>query len=287
VVIRRFLKEPLLHFVALATFIFAAYHWLEPGRETQNRDNRIVIDQSELDHLKDLWKLQWKRDPAPGDIAAIIDRHLRQEVFYREALKMNLDRNDEIIKKRLAQKMEAVANDLSTLMRPATDEQLRDYFHHHEDFFTLPKAYAFRQILYLPDERDAMEATLVSMRLGEAIPENRINKLSVPADWPLTSIDDLDNAFGGDFTASLDDLQVGEWSGPVRSGYGWHLVLVETKEKPRIPDFEEIREYVAREYGYRTSLETQEQVYTELLENYEIIITAHDIPAEIKAEFAR
>jgi hypothetical protein len=285
--IPRFLREPLFHFATLAALMFAAYHWLDSGRVTHDRDNRIVVDQSELDHLKDLWKLQWKRDPAPGDIAAIIDRHLRQEVFYREALRMNLDRNDEIIKKRLAQKMEAVANDLSTLMRPPTDEQLRDYFHHHEDFFTLPKAWAFRQILYLPGERDGMEATLVSMRLGEAIPENRINKLSVPADWPLTSIDDLDNAFGGDFTASLDDLPVGEWSGPVRSGYGWHLVLVEKKEEPRIPDFEEIREYVAREYGYRTALETQDQVYRELLGNYEIIITAHDIPAEIKAEFAR
>jgi hypothetical protein len=280
-------RAPLLHFVVLGALIFAAYHWLDSGRTAGNGEHRIVIDQAELDHLKNLWKLQWKRDPAPSDVAAIVNRHIRQEVFYREALKMKLDHNDGIIRKRLAQKMEAVANDLSTLMRPPTDEQLREYLRSRVDFFRLPKAYAFKQILFLPDERDGVEPTLASMRQGGAIPKDRLNKLSVPAQWSLTSVDRLDNAFGREFADSLDELPVGEWSGPVRSGYGWHLVFVERKEEARVPDFEEIREYVAREYEYRTALETQDLVFRELLEKYEVDITAGDVPANIKAEFAR
>jgi hypothetical protein len=280
-------RAPLLHFVVLGTLIFAAYHWLDSDRTARNEEHRIVIDQAKLDHLKNLWKLQWKRDPAPSDVAAIVNRHIRQEVFYREALKMKLDHNDGIIRKRLAQKMEAVANDLSTLMRPPTDEQLKEYLRSRVDFFRLPKAYAFKQVMFLPDERDGVEPTLASMRQGGAIPKDRLNKLSVPAQWSLTSVDRLDNAFGREFADSLDELPVGEWSGPVRSGYGWHLVFVERKEEARVPDFEEIREYVAREYEYRTALETQDLVFRELLEKYEVDITAGDVPANIKAEFAR
>lgn len=283
----RLLREPFVHFLALGALIFGVYAWLNGGQATQDNDDRIVIDQGELDHLKSLWKLQWKRDPEPSDVAAIIDRHLRQEVFYREALKMNLDHNDGIIKKRLAQKMEAIADDLSTLMRPPTDEQLREYYESRADFFKLPKAYAFKQILFLPDETKGMEATLVSMRQGADVPRDRMNKLSVPVEWSLTSVGDIENAFGGEFSGALDNLPLGEWSGPVQSGYGSHLVFVEQKEEPRVPDFEDVRDYVAREYEYRSVLETQDQVYRELLDKYEVRITAEDVPAEIMAEFAK
>jgi peptidyl-prolyl cis-trans isomerase C len=283
----RLLREPFVHFLVLGALIFGAYAWLDGGRATQNSDNRIVIDQGELDHLTSLWKLQWKRDPAPSDVAAIIGRHLRQEIFYREALKMNLDHNDGIIKKRLAQKMEAIADDLSTLMRPPTDKQLRQYYKSRADFFELPKAYDFKQILYLPDETDGLEATLITMRRGADVPRDRMNKLSVPVEWSLTSVGDIDNAFGEGFAGALDDLPVGEWSGPVQSGYGSHLVFIEQKEGPRVPDFEEVRDYVAREYEYRSVLETQDQVYKELLDKYEVSITAENVPAEIRAEFTR
>jgi PPIC-type PPIASE domain len=283
----RLIKEPFVHFLVLGALIFGAYAWLDREPAAPNSDNRIVIDQGELDHLKGLWKLQWKRDPAPSDVAAIIDRHLREEVFYREALKMNLDRNDGIIKKRLAQKMEAIADDLSTLMRPPTDDQLREYYESRTDFFKLPKAYAFKQVLFLPGEARGMDATLISMRSGAEVPRDRINKLSIPVEWSLTSVGDIDNAFGGEFSKALDDLPVGQWSGPVQSGYGSHLVLIEQKEESRVPDFDEVRDYVAREYEYQTVLGTQDQVYKELLGKYQVSITAKDVPDEIRNEFAK
>jgi PPIC-type PPIASE domain len=283
-------REPLLHFVLLGSLVFAAYAWLGRGEDSAaDGGNQIVVDQASLDHLTTLWKAQWKRDPAPGDIAAIVDRHVRQEVFYREALAMNLDENDEIIKTRLAQKMEAIANDLSTLMRPPTDENLREFFESREDLFTLPPAFAFEQVLFLNDESDLeaeIQHTLYALRQGAAIPRNRINKLSVPGDWPLTGVDDLDNAFGGEFARSLDALPVGEWAGPVRSGYGWHLVRVDDKREALVPDLEEVRDYVAREYEYHSVLEAQEQVFRELLGKYEVSITAEGVPAEIKDELA-
>jgi peptidyl-prolyl cis-trans isomerase C len=274
-------REPLLHFFLFGGIVFGAYAWLqEDAPAVQDDGNHIVIDQAELDHLTGLWKLQWKRDPAPDDVAAIIDRHLRQEVFYREALKMGLDHNDGIIRKRLAQKMEAVANDLSVLMKPPTEARLREYFHSREAFFTLPQAYAFRQVLFLPDEpqvEERMQATLSALRQGAPVPGERQNKLSLPVEWPMTAQNELHNDFGGDFAEALAALPVGHWAGPVRSGFGWHLVLVEERQAPRLPAFEEVRDYVTREYEYQSVLEAQDEVYQNLLAKYEVTITA-DVP---------
>jgi PPIC-type PPIASE domain len=106
-------------------------------------------------------------------------------------------------------------------------------------------------------------------------------------EWSLTSVGDIDNVFGEGFSKALDDLPVGKWSGPVQSGYGSHLVFIEQKEEPRAPRFDEVRDYVAREYEYQSVLETQDQVYKELLGKYQVSITAKDVPAEIRNEFSQ
>jgi peptidyl-prolyl cis-trans isomerase C len=288
--IPRLIKEPFVHFVAIGALLFGLYQFRENLRpaETGAAEGLIVIDQQEFDHLKELWKIRWKRDPSPSDIQALLDRHLRQEVFYREALRMNLDHNDEIIKKRLSQKMEAVANDLSTLTQPPTDERLKAFFHDHADFFKLPRAYELRQVLFLANEADVearMKETLAALRDGGEIPPDRNSKAALANDWPLTSVHDLDNGFGGDFTRSLEELPSGEWSGPIRSGYGWHLVFITTKQEPMLPDFAAVRDYVAREYDYRSEMESQDRVFRELLAKYQVSITANDVPANIKSNF--
>ncbi|MEW9838412.1 peptidyl-prolyl cis-trans isomerase [Mesorhizobium marinum] len=275
------LKEPLVHFLLAGGVLFAAYTWLNPA-PAPGGDSRIVLDQAQFDHLKNLWKAQWKRDPAPDDVKAIIDRYLRQEVFYREALRMGLDHNDDIIRKRMSQKMEAVASDLSTLMQPPTDEQLRAFFQEREDLFRLPQAYAFRQVLFLANEPQAevkIKAVLASLRQGGTVPQDRRNKLALAEDWPLSSVQELDNAFGGGFAEALHDLPLGAWSGPVRSGYGWHLVRLERSQPPSLPDFEEVKDFVARQYEYYSVLDAQDRVYEELLAKYDVAITAGDVPA--------
>ena len=287
---RHFAKEPFVHFLSLGAIIFAANLWFErkPQENLQDGGDRIVIDQQDYDHLKQMWKIQWKREPTAEEIKAVIDRYVRQEVFYREALEMNLDHNDEIIKKRLAQKMEAVANDLGQLMQPPTDEQLEKFFHAHEELFQLPQSYAFRQVLFLPDERESgseIDETLAALQAGGEIPAERRSKLSVPNEWALTPVNDLENAFGGGFSESLAELAVNVWSGPIRSGYGWHLVFIETEQAPKLPDFERVKDYVARQYEYQSELEAQDRIYQELLGQYQVAITADDVPAGVSASF--
>jgi peptidyl-prolyl cis-trans isomerase C len=280
-------QGPVLHFVVLGALLFGAYAWVGPGREDR-RDDRIVIDQAQLDHLEEMWRAQWRRDPAPDDVAAIIDRHLRQEVFYREALKRNLDHNDQIIKRRLAQKMEAVADDLSTLMQPPTEEQLRAFFGRRKDLFLQPRAFAFRQVLFLPEESEEgsrMKTLLVSLQRGAAVPPDRQNKAALRSDWPLTAAATLDNEFGPGFAEALENLPLGTWSGPVRSGYGWHLVLLHEKREPSLPAFEQVRDEVAAQREYYAALEAQDRLYAELLRSYTVSLTSADIPPEVRSRF--
>ncbi|MDN3651423.1 peptidyl-prolyl cis-trans isomerase [Thalassotalea ponticola] len=243
-------------------------------------DSHIIIDQQELDHLTSLWKLQWKKEPQTKDLKAIIDNYLRQEVFYREALKIKLDHNDAIIRKRLAQKMEAVANDLSTLMSPPTEQALMDYFQSNQSLFMLPPAVQFEQVLFLSDEPNvetSISQVLKTLQQGEPIPETRSQKLAVSNNWELTPQNIIDNSFGKSFREALNTAPLNTWFGPVDSGYGKHLVKVVYRQDSTLPDFEQVKEYVAREYEYQSVLQAQDKIYKDLLENYTVMITA-DIP---------
>lgn len=275
----RLLREPFVHFLLLGCLIFAAYAVLDGG---ESEEDRIVIDQARLDHLRELWKIQWKREPNESETRALLERYVRQEVFYREALRMGLDRDDEIVRKRLAQKMEAVANDLGTLMRPPDEARLRAFHQEHAALFTRPASYAFEQVLFLPGEGDEV-AALQALQAGGAIAPERVDKLGVRNQWSLTPVPELDNAFGSGFADALAGLPDGQWSGPVPSGYGLHLVRVSERAPPTLLPFEEVRDHVAREYAYRNELSAQDGMYDELRSRYTIEIPASGVPAATRA----
>ncbi len=278
--LKTIIREPLVHCLVLGAVLFTAWSWVAP-QESAASDEVIILDQARLDHLETLWKAQWKRDPSPEDMAAIVDRHLRQEVFYREALRMGLDHDDGIIRTRLAQKMEAVASDLSTLMQPPTEEQLRAFHAERSDLFTLPQAFALQQVLYLTSEQDDIAAALAALQAGGPIPPERLNKLSIPPELPLTPVQAVENAFGGNFAQSLSDLPVGDWSGPIRSGLGFHLVKITENQPSHLAPFEDIKDYVAHQYEYYTVLDAQERVFLALLDKYEVRIDAEGVPSDI------
>lgn len=284
--LKAIIREPLVHCLVLGTVLFSAWSWMAPQESVAN-DDVIILDQSRMDHLETLWKAQWKRDPSPEDMAAIVDRHLRQEVFYREALRMGLDHDDGIIRTRLAQKMEAVASDLSTLMQPPTAEQLRAFHAERSDLFTLPQSFALQQVLYLPSEQDEIGAALAALQAGNPIPPERLNKLSIPPELPLTPVQAVENAFGGNFAQSLTDLPVGVWSGPVRSGLGLHLVKITENQPSHLAPFEDIKDYVARQHEYYTVLDAQERVFLALLDKYEVRIDAEGVPSDILQGYQR
>lgn len=283
---KKILKEPLVHFLFLGFLIFGYYYLT--NKDSNAEENSIVIDNTEYDYLLSLWKKQWQRDPNEQEIKAFIDQYLRQEVFYKEALAMNLDHNDLIVKRRLSQKMEAVSNDLNAIIKSPTDDDLKTFYEKNKDLFILPPAYSFKQVLFLNDEdnlESEMETTKTQLNNGQDIPKARQTKLSIPNSWNKSEATTIYKTFGDYFTSVLDSLPTNTWVGPIPSGFGQHLVYISKKEVSEIAKFETIKPYVEKEYQYQTELDMQNKVFEDLLDKYPVKLTADKIPSDIKKSY--
>ena len=269
---KKLLKEPLLHFLLLGLGLFILYGIVS---ERTDSAETIVIDDYDMNNLIASWEMQWKRLPTHEELKSLVDQNIRQEVLYQEALKMNLDHNDEIIKRRLAQKMKFLSNDLATISEPS-DEALQAFLEENLESYLLPAQYSLYQISFSPDYRknpkDDASTTLEKLKnLAPELAEKYGDPL--PFDFFLRDQDanQLDRNFGMNFTKGLEALDMGAWAGPVRSGYGWHLVYIVDKRAPEVPEFDVIRAALVRDYEYENQLKINDQIFNELKKNYEVV----------------
>ncbi len=268
---KKLLKEPLFHFVLIGIALFALYGWVSDKSDSQET---IYFDDYDMNNIIASWEMQWKRLPTDEELKSLVEQNIRQEVFYQEALKMNLDHNDEIIKRRLAQKMNFLSNDLATLKEP-TEDELRKYYEENQEKYMLSPIYSFYQISFRSDSRNNPQADAKKLleTLDDKGPEkleNRGDKLPFPYYFESTDRHELDRQLGMDFARSLEGLDTAIWSGPVQSGFGWHLVYLTEKVPTRAPEFESIVKELKRDFEYENQRRINDQVYSELRRSYEI-----------------
>lgn len=269
---KKLFTEPLLHFLLLGLGLFILYAWVSD--ETDSAET-IVIDDYDMNNLIASWEMQWKRLPTHEELKSLVEQNIRQEVLYQEALKMNLDHNDQIIKRRLAQKMNFLSNDLATIKEPS-DEELRAYLEQNLENYLLPAVYSLYQISFSHDyhknPKKMAESTLE--KYGHLEPDALQQKGDpLPFDFFLDGIDvdRLDRTFGMNFTKGLEAQGMGSWSGPVRSGYGWHLVYITEKRGPEAPEFEQVKNALITDFEYEHQKKVNEQIFNELKKNYDVV----------------
>ncbi len=102
---KRLLREPLVHFLLLGALLFAGYAYFDHGRGGAESSKRIQLSLDDLSQLAMLFQSQWKRDPSADEFARMVETKVQEEVLYREGLAMGLDKDDTIVKRRMAQKM--------------------------------------------------------------------------------------------------------------------------------------------------------------------------------------
>jgi len=274
----KWLREPLVHFLFIGAAIYLLYGtFAETAPE--EADKTIVVSSAEVEWMQTSWQKRWNRPPTPEELDGLIQQYIRETVLYREALTMGLNKHDQVIRRRLAQKLEFLAKDLVALT-PPTDEELVAYFDVHMDRYQEPTLYTFTQVFFDPDKRgdttlddaEAIKATLIAR--GDAIEDPG----ALGDDFMLQSYyserDPLEirKLFGTGFAESLMDLAPGQWHGPVLSGYGTHLVYVSGIHEPLPPVFAEVREQVVQEWTSERSEELNEQFYANLRDSYTIVI---------------
>ena len=176
------LREPLLHFLLIGAALFVIYHWLNPSAANSDTSRRIELTNDDIRQLEISWTAQWQRPPTPEEMRNLVEDKVRQEILYREGLALGLDRDDTIVKRRLAQKMEFLADDVSALRDPSLDE-LKKWYAKNGSQFSLPSRITFRHLYFSPDKRGAQArdaAASALEKLGQKMPIHRPNGLGDP-----------------------------------------------------------------------------------------------------------
>ena len=267
------LREPLVHFLLIGIGLFVVYSVFSSAGN-QSNSNRIQLTADDIKLLQITWMAQWQRAPTPDEMRGLIETRVRQEVLYREALTMGLDQNDEIIKRRLAQKMEFLAEDVSTIGTP-TPEELKAWFEQNSARFALPGRLTFRHLYFSPDKRGQQAKHDAEQALQSLSAVSRVGDQFVDQDYFTdVSPDAVARVFGTAFSESLFKMKSSQsWQGPVESGLGWHLVWIETTTAGRIPPFEEVDpEQLKSEWISEKREETKRRAFADIRKRYEIAL---------------
>ncbi len=276
-------REPLLHFLLLGACIYGLYGIFAVDED--GKDERIVtITSREVQSLTDQWMKMRRRPPTNQELTDVISDYARTKVLYREALAMGLDNGDLVIERRLAQKLKFLANSLITPEEPS-DKVLADWYIANANSFKQPDLYTVTQIYFDPDKRQ--KTTLVDAKAAL----DKLNSLEhIPVDpggygdqlmlknyYPNLSQAKLGKLFGTEFAEQVIKLEPGAWHGPIMSGYGIHLVLLNEVLLVPLPTLEEVREAVKNEWMAEQIAESSERFIEGLVSRYKIVVEETEV----------
>jgi hypothetical protein len=273
------LREPLLHFLLIGVALFVTYHWLNPTASNSNTSRRIELTSDDIRQIEIGWTAQWQRPPTKEELRNLVEERVREEILYREAIALGFDRGDTIVKRRMAQKMEFLSDDVSDLREP-TLEELKSWYAKNGSEFATPARITFRHVYFSPDKRGAQAQAAAQQAL------EKIDKTGDPAKamtlgdrfmfqdfYADSTSDQMANVFGTKFAEALVNLKTGSWNGPIESGLGWHLVWVESIVPKSVPVFEEVDlKDIKSQWLSAQRLETKRRLFTAMRERYEIVL---------------
>ncbi len=268
----RLLKDPLVHFLLIGAALFGASAWrgemIRAGRE------RITITAEQVSKARDTAALAQGRELSPAESNDLVESMVREEVLYREALTLGLDKNDDEVRRRLVEKMNYLTQDLAD---PASGpDELRAFYTASPELFTIPPLVSFDQVFFSPKERgDRLEpdvaAGLAVLRAGKP-PDQVGDHTPLRAAYDAAPRDQIRVLFGDQMADALFTAPPGDWAGPYRSDFGVHLVRLRSRTKARLPPYDEIVTRVADELGAKRRREANEAAYRRLRAHYNVVV---------------
>ena len=271
-------REPLFHFLVLGGLLFGLFA-LVNDEASSGPPNQIEITASDVDRLRDVWTKQWNRQPTETELKGLIESHLREEVLYREGLALGLDQNDTIIRRRLAQKMEFLFEDLADQVKP-TDKELERYFDRNRERYRLPARFSFTHVYFSVDrrgssaEQDARHL-LARLQTSDAVQlpvSDRGDPFMLQYDFIKNTEQEVAKLFGRRFVEQLLEVPEGPWQGPIESGYGLHLVRILDKVDSRLPELSEMRDRVQTDLVRERRREMNKAIFERMKDRYEIVV---------------
>jgi peptidyl-prolyl cis-trans isomerase C len=287
---KRLWREPLMHFLLLGAVLFAVSHYVPPAREAAPSSQQIQLSLDELAQLALFFQSQWRREPTPEEFNRLVESKVQEEILYREALAMGLDKDDTIVKRRMAQKMQFLAEDVAAAREPTTAE-LKSWYEQNSALFEQPSRVSFRHLYFSPDRRgdrardDAAKA--LAQLAGQPQDAQLAGALADPFMFQTYYRDrapeSLAKEFGPQFAQAVAKLPPGSWQGPIASGFGWHLVYVDTLIPGRVPVFEEVEPGVKTAWLGEQKAQAWQKAYADMRAKYTVLLPAPPEQASARA----
>ena len=269
--VRKLLGEPMLHFLLIGIGLFAAYQWRAP---VDSDGRRIIISQGVVDDLVSQHVAAKGRGPSSTELNHLIESYVRDEILYREGVRLGLDRDDIVVKRRVRQKIEMIAEEDASTRSP-TDADLSAYLVANQARFVQPAIITFEQVFLgqstSPEVVHAVAVTREGLRSG-ADPGRLGQPTLLPFRMTLTPADLVARDFGAPFAAALEKAPVGEWVGPVDSSYGTHYVRVSDRTPAVAPQLTAVRDQVVREWENERRQRARHDAYTKMRGEYQVRI---------------
>ncbi len=284
----RWLREPLVHFLLIGAVLFSVSSYMNRGHSS-NTSYRIRLTEADLNQLELFYMSQWHRSPTPEEFSRLVEDRVRDEVLYREALGMGLDKDDTIVKRRMAQKMEFLSENVANSHAPSQTE-LNSWYEKNKQRFAQPGKLTFRHLYFSPDHRgdQTMADAKAALKQLANQPENaRVaslfgDRFMLQNKYENSSSDDLAKDFGADFAESVFKLKPGSWQGPLQSGYGLHLVFIESITPGRVPSVDEVAIDVKTAWLAEQRKNEWDKAYQTMRGKYEVELPAKT-PMDSKA----
>jgi hypothetical protein len=272
---RRLLQEPLLHFVVLGGVLFGAYALI--GKKAGEEPQKIVVDAARIANLQQTFARTWQRPPSDEELRGLVDDYIKDEVFYREGRALGLDRDDIVIRRRLRQKMEFIAQDVAET--EPTDAELAAYLAARPEKFRGEERFSFRHVyLNVTKRGDGLDGDIQALRAelranGAEADETRLgDPFLLGHEFSALRRSEIARMFGERFAEQLAGERHDGWQGPIPSGYGLHFVLVSERMPGGALPLDAVREVVRREAMHMRRIESEEKLYRTLLQRYQVTI---------------
>jgi hypothetical protein len=271
----RLLREPLLQFLALGAVLFALYGFA--GKRGVEVPEKIVVSASQAASLGDGFVRTWRRPPNEQELQSLIEDYIRDEILYREGRAAGLDRDDVIIRRRVRQKMEFLADEMST--PEPSDAQLAAYLASNTERFRAEDRLTFRQVFLSITRRadtiesDSKQLAGILARADGAVDATALgDAFLLGEEFRDVSPSKLTSIFGESFAKQISVMEEGRWQGPISSGFGQHFVFISERVSGNLPPLDAVRPLVHREWANARRLEAEQKLYASLRNRYEIVV---------------
>lgn len=269
--VRRALREPLLHFLLIGAALFALYG---RGHPASRPEQVIEVTPAIIESLKAQYSPVQNRELSAEELSFLVEEYVREEVLYREAISLGLDQDDTVIRQRLRLKMEFISESAAASMTP-DEAQLRSWFEENKDRFAPSPSLSFRQIAF----DDPTEATVLLAALASGADPESLGRVGLlPFDMEAAPAAAIDGTFGPGFSDMVSDLPRGEWRGPVVSAYGYHLVVLDAVGALDPPSFDAVRDQVEDVWRGETAAQVGETQYQALRSRYQVVLPSTEPP---------